>query len=252
MSELSKEESSVKRSIITICLVLGLLLPSMVVLATTSGPLTVRATNAGGKVATWTHNWGSGTSYTLAAPVQLKAADGTVLGVLNGLSCAMQGDPFLTLNFSIQSVGSANFLFDTGDLFFSTIGSPVAFATAATTLTAGGNGATFTGLFSGGKAYEATYNGGTVFADLDGTFSSQPNVSTIEDERRPPGTGTVPIGVPVSSMRAQWSFNLTDDDGASGTSRFDIEPVPDAGTLTLALSGVAPLLAGLIRRRRTA
>lgn len=240
-----------KRSIILTCLVLGLLVPSIMAFATVTGPLTCKVTS-GSKTATWTYNWGSGKSYTLAAPYQLKAADGTLLGTIKSLDCSMNGDPFLNLNFAVTASGTATFLFDTGEFAFPTIGQPVAFATAATTLTADGTDATFTGLFTGGKAYQATYNGGTVFADLDGTFTAPANTSTTENERQPAGNGFTPIGVPVSSMRAQWNFTLTDGDQASGTSRFDIEPVPDASTLALAFSGV-PLLAGMaIRRRRRA
>jgi hypothetical protein len=73
----------------------------------------------------------------------------------------------------------------------------------------------------------------------------------VESERSP-AAGTTIIGVPVSSMRAQWDFNLTGGDDASGTSRYQIEPVPDASTLVLAFAGVAPLAGCLVRRRRTA
>lgn len=218
-----------------------------------NGPLTVTASNAEGKWATWSYDWTNGANFTLDAPVQLKCTDGTILGTINSLSCSMNSDPFLNLNFAVSAVGTANFFFDTGELLFTTIDEPVAFATAATTLTADGNGGTFTGLFSGGKAYEATYNGGTVFAQLDGPFSANPFSSNTENERVPPppgGSDFVPIPVPVSSMRAQWSFQLTDGDQASGTSRFQIEPIPDAGTLALAFSGAIPLLGGLAARRR--
>jgi len=218
--------------------------------ADVSGPLTIKATG-GGKVATWTYNWMPGqTSYTLSGPVDLRAGDGTLLATITGLSCGMQGDPDLFLNFAVHAVVDSNFTFDTGEFFFPTIDIPAAFATAATTLTADGNGATFTGNF-GGSGYKATYNGGTVFATLDSTFVSPPNTSTVETDRFP-AVGTTIIGVPVSSMRAQWDFNLTANDDASGTSRYDIEPVPDASTLVLAFAGAAPLAGCLIRRRRVA
>lgn len=237
------------RSIILTCLVLVLLLASAAAFAAVNGPLIVTASNDSGKRASWTYDWGSSSSCNLTTPVTLTASDGTVLGVIQSLNCSMIGDPVLTLNFAVQSVGSANFFFDTGEFFFPQIAQPVAFATAAATLTAGSNGGTLTGAFTGGNAYEATYNSGTVFADLDSTFNSPANTSTTESERVP-GVDFAAIGVPVSSMRAQWSFNLTDDDGASGTSRYEIQPVPDAGTLSLALSGAIPLLGGLAIRRR--
>lgn len=242
-----------KRSIILLCLVIALLLPSVMALATMKAPLTITASNSAGKSASWTYNWSNGASYTLGSPYQLKATDGTVLGYINSLSCGMANDPFLNLNFAVTAVGTATFLFDTGEMTFASIGQPVAFATASATITADGTGGTFTGLFAGGKAYQATYNGGTVFADLDGTMTSAANSSNTENERNPPPPGSsafTPIGTAVSSMRTQWNFTLTDGDQASGTSRFEIQPVPDAGTLALAFSG-APLLAGFaIRRRR--
>lgn len=238
-----------KKSVLLTACVIGLLLPSMVALATVSGPLTVRATS-GGKTATWTYDWAVGqSSYNLAAPVQLMSGT-TVLGTVNSLNCGMQGDPFLTLNFSVQAVGTTTFTFDTGLFSIPIIASPIAFATAATTLTADGDGASYTGNFTGNNGYEATYNGGTVFANLNGPFTSPPDTSTLENDRLPPGSGSIPIGVPVSSMRAQWNFTLSDGDGASGTSRYDIEPVPDASTLALAFSGAVPMLAGLAVRRR--
>ena len=241
-----------KKSVLLTLCVIGLLLPSMVAYATIGSPLSVKVTS-GGKTATWTYAWTSGqSSYTLGAPVQLKASDNTILGYINSLSCGMAGDPVLTLNYAFQSVGAATFTVDSGELSFATIASPVAFATAASTLTAGPDGATYTGNFTGNTGYEATYNGGTVFADLDGSFTSPSDTSTTENDRLPPGTGVTPIAVPVSSMRAQWNFTISADTGVSGTSRYDIEPVPDASTLALAFSGAAPLLAGLALRRRRA
>ena len=241
----------VMRSVIALICVAGLLLLCASAWAGMSGPLTVRAVS-GGKIATWTYNWGTDvSSYQLVAPVELKASDGTKLATLAGLNCAMDMDPFLTLNFAVQAIGDTNFTFDTGFLVFPAIDPAMGFATAATTLTADGDGATFTGNFAGGKAYEATYNAGTMFANLDSSFISPANTSTVQDERQP-AVGFAPIVGPVSSMRAQWDFTLSGGDGASGTSRYEIQPVPDANTLALAFAGAAPLLGCAIRRRRRA
>ena len=238
------------RLIITFVCVIGLFASCACAWAAVNGPLTVKATS-GTKVATWTYDWIPGqTSYTLASPIQLRASDNTLLGTVNGLSCSMLSDPAVFLDFSVHAVATGNFTFDSGVLSFPTIAVPAAFATAAMTLTADGSTATLTGNFAGGHSYEATYNGGTVFADLDSTFTSPPDTSAVETERFP-AVGTTPIGVPVSSMRAQWDFNLTANDDASGTSRYDIEPVPDASTLMLAFAGVVPLAGCLVRRRRT-
>jgi hypothetical protein len=237
------------RLIVTIVCVIGLLASCACAWAAVSGPLTITATS-GTKVATWSYNWIAGqTAYDLTAPVYLRAPDNTLLGTVTKLSCEMPNDPAIFLDFAVHAVVDANFTFDSGEMFFSTIGVPSAFATAATTLTADGSTATFTGNFAGGHGYEATYNGGTLFANLDETFTSPATMSTVET-RREPLAGTTIIGVPVSSMRAQWDFDLTANDDASGTSRFEIDAVPDASTLVLAFAGVAPLVGCLVRRRR--
>lgn len=244
----AKEGNWVKRSILALMCVVGLLLLCVSAWAGMTGPLTVRATS-GGKVATWTYNWTTGCNYQLGAPVDLRASDNTLLGRLTGLNCSQGADPFVTLDFGVHAFGDTTFTFDSGVLSFAPIDPAMAFATAATTLTADGNGATFTGNFAGGKAYEATYNGGTLFADLDGSFTSPANTSTTQTDRSP-ASGFGPIVGPVSSIRAQWNFTLSGGDDASGTSRFDVEPVPDASTLGLAFAGAAPLLMAFRRRRR--
>lgn len=240
-----------RRTLASLC-VIGLLVLSACAWASVDGPLTVTATS-GDKVATWTYNWVPGvTNYQLSAPVQLMASDNTVLGSLNSLSCGMDADPVLTLNFAVQAVGNTHFTFDTGEFLFLPIDPAVAFATAAATLTADGGGATFTGNFTGGKAYKATYDVVLPFATLDSSFVSPANTSTTESERSPV-VGTTPLGLPAFSMRSKWDFNLSGGDGASGTSRYEIQPapaVPDASTLALAFAGAAPMLAGFARRRR--
>lgn len=236
-----------KRTVILLACVIGLLLPSLLAPA-----MTVKATYKG-KAAVWQLPVTlGGTSYQLTNPLDLKVGK-TMVAQLTNLSFGAFGDPFLDLNFSIDAVADANFLFDTGVLSFDELVDPNAFATAAATITANGNGGTMTGLFSGGSAYRATYNGGMIFADLIDPFSTGGNTSNTQTDRLP-GAGFATVGGPVSSMRAQWSFNLTGGDSASGTSRFTIEPVdviPDQGSVVLALTGVLPLLAGgALRRRR--
>lgn len=240
-----------RRTFACIC-VIGLLTLSASAWGLVSGPLTVKATS-GSKIATWTYQWVEGQGiYNLSAPVELRSADNTLLGTLTSLNCGWQSDPVLTLNFAVQAVGETNFFFDSGLLSFPAVPDAVAFATAAVTLTTDAGGGTFTGNFAGGKAYQATLNNGaSVFANLDSTFSAPPDQSVIETERKP-AVGFEVIGGPVSSMRAQWDFTLSDGDGASGTSRYELQAVPDANTLALAFAGAVPLLMGVARRRRLA
>lgn len=236
-----------KRYVILLACVIGLLLPSLLAPA-----MTVKATYKG-KVATWRLPVTlGGTSYQLTNPLDLKVGKTTV-GRLTSLSFGALEDPSLNLNFHIQADADANFTFDTGVLSFDELVNPRAFATAAATLTSDPDGATLKGNFAGNHAYEATYNGGIVFADLIDPFSAIGNTSATQTDRLPPGIGFTTISGMVSSMRAQWNFNLTAGDGASGTSRFDIEPVeavPDQGTIALAFAGAVPLLAGGAMRRR--
>lgn len=236
------------RLIVAVVCVTGLLASCACAWASVASPLTVTATTGTGQVATWTYDWSGGqTSFCLPGIVELRAADNTLIGTITGLTCEMPTDPAIFLNFAVHAVVDANFTIDSGELVFPQIDIPAAFATAATTLTADGNGATWTGNFAG-KGFQATYNGGTVFATLDSTFVSPANTSTVQEERFP-ATGNTIIGVPVTSMRSQWDFGLTGGDDASGTSRYEIEPVPDASTLVLALAGIAPIAGCFLRRR---
>ena len=238
-----------KRSVLLVACVVGLLLLSLLAQA-----VTVKATYKN-KVVSWQVPLTAGTGYSLSSPVVLKSGK-TVVGTLEQLSYGSFGDPFLTLNFKIHADTTADFTFDTGVLTFDELVDPQAFATAAATLTSDPGGATLKGNFDDGKAFRATYNDGVVFADLIDPFSAGGNTSAAESDRLPPGTGFTTINDAVSSMRAQWSFNLTEGDDASGTSRFDIEPfqaVPDANTLALAIAGAIPFMAGfMVRRRRVA
>jgi hypothetical protein len=237
----------VKRSVILFACVIGLLLPSLLAPA-----MTVKATYKG-KAASWQLPVTlGGTSYQLTNPLDLMVGK-THVGRLTSLSLGALKDPFLYLNFSIHADADANFAFDTGVLSFDELVNPQAYASAAATLTSDPDGATFKGSFIGNNAYEATYNGGVIFADLIDPFSAMGNTSSTQTDRLPLGLGFITIGGPVSSMRAQWSFSLTAGDDASGTSRFDIEPVeavPDQGTIALAFAGVVPLLTGRVMRRR--
>lgn len=236
-----------KKTIILLACVIGLLLPSLLAPA-----MTVKATYRG-KAAVWQVPVTlGGTSYQLTSPLDLKVGR-TTIGQLTDLSFGAMGDPFLDLHFHIEAIAEADFAFDTGVLNFDELINPNAYATAAATVTSDTTGALLTGNFAGGRAYRATYNGGVVFADLIETFGASANASATQTDRLPPGFGFTTINGPVSSMRAQWNFRLTAGDQASGTSRFQIEPVdaiPDQGALVLALTGFLPALAGPVLRWR--
>lgn len=239
-----------KKSVLLVACVIGLLLLSLLAQA-----VTVKATYKR-KVATWQVPLTADSSYSLTNPVVLKAGK-TVFGTIEQLSLTSFGDPFLTLNFKIHADTTADFTFDTGTLNFDALVNPQAFATAAATITADRDGGTLKGNFGGTKAYRATYNDGMVFADLIDPFGTVGNTSNARSDRFPGGTGFTVINDTVSSMRAQWDFNLTEGDEASGTSRWEIipgeqppPPIPDASTIVLAFLGALPMAITVFGRRR--
>lgn len=185
---------------------------------------------------TWT--WRSQFEYQLYDPVT-----GAQVGMLKDLFCEMVADPQVTVNFTaVSGMSDTTFTFSSGLLSYAPITGSTAFATAGATVTDNdSNGATLTGLF-GGDAFQATYNGASVFDTLIGSFSV-PVDNSLAISDRSPASGQTAIGT-TSSMQADWWFTLSANDQVGGTSRFSIVPAPGA----LGLMGAAGLVA--IRRRR--
>lgn len=242
-----KEEMSVKKPIVILILLIVLMIQAAIVSALTNGPLQVQV-KYGNNVAVWSYIWDNNNStYTLTSPLDL-AIDGQTVARLESLTCGITGDPTLFLDFSVHAFVPLNITFDTGILAFAAITDPTAFATAGVSLTGDSDGGTATGNF-GGLIYEATYNGGAVFTDLLPTFNVGPN-ETVTESGRTPAIGTSVIAGSVDSMRAQFSFMLDEGESLSGTSRYEIEPIPDANTLVLAFCGCIPTLAMFAIRKR--
>lgn len=168
------------------------------------------------------------------------------------------GDPVVNLFFGVQAAGVAtNFTITSALNGFPVIASAEGRATAGITVTddgALGNGATLTGNYAGNKAYRAFYNGavpgaGATFATLvDGLVVPGAIVTDTTSEAFPVLAGTFsPIAGPVSTMSSQFSFLLTADDLASGTSSYVIrDQIPTPGAVSLL--GLAGLV--VARRRR--
>ncbi len=175
--------------------------------------------------------------------------DHVFLATLETLDLGMIGDPQIVLNFSLTAVAlPTNVAVSSGAVLFAAANNPLAFATAAITVTDNdSNGGSATGNFAGVKSYEATYNGGTTFADL-----VSPVVAPVDDSgigmERFPAVGSVAIPGLVTSIAAGYSFTLTANDSASGTSRFNVV-VPEPSTVALILIGTAALLWHCRRRR---
>ncbi|HYE62685.1 MAG TPA: hypothetical protein VD997_11875 [Phycisphaerales bacterium] len=219
-------------------------------------PLTITATTASGLSATWTltpgmgewSNNGQDWSFTSGSTWRREFwAGGQLLGGLSSLSMNLIGDPQVHVNFTTFG-GSvpATFTFSSALLTFAPITGGTADASAGITLadidgdalsyvnpTSPGNGiyrATFNGMDPAGTNYTSFFNSGFTASGLGGSTSDSF------------GPTTVPYS--VSSMSAQFSFVLSPNDLASGTSQFRLVPTPGAaGVLGLGLLAVA-------RRRR--
>ena len=200
-----------------------------------------------------TDPWG----WELDAPVSIYDPGGNnLLATIDSLSVALDGDPAVTLNFAVTAGAAATLISVTSStITFPDITDADAFATAALSLTDNnGNGASATGIFAGGKSYEARYNGGTLFAGLVDPVVAGAGSSALGTQRTP-GVGTVVIPGETSSIQSQFSFLLSARDSASGTSRFQVNvpspiiPEPSTWVLgSLALLGWVWLGRRRIRR----
>jgi hypothetical protein len=181
-------------------------------------------------------------------PIDIKASDGTLLAQVDSLGAILDHDPAVSLNFAVTAgAADTTFTIMSPVVGFPGIANPQAFATATATLTdQNGGGATMTGLFSADRVYEASYNGGSVFADLVLPLVAAPDDSTIGNDRFP-AAGRVPIAATVSSIQSEYGFTLSALDSASGTSRFDI--VPEPSSFVLAALGFAALVWHKRRRK---
>lgn len=187
---------------------------------------------------TWT--WRSGSE-----GIAIKNSQGQTLATLSNTTMRYISDPVVSLSFALQAGGSGiNATIATGLLSFPTINAEGKASSAVTVTDSDGDGATLTGMASGGTMYSAHYNGylgaGTTFASLDGTSL----VAGAWSSNAASGAlGFVPVGN-VFDMSSQYSFLLTANDQASGTSVWVTQEIPAPGAL--ALLG----LAGFAARRR--
>jgi hypothetical protein len=197
----------------------------------------------------WTEDM-NGYQWTLGDPIQIRdPQSGAVLATLGGAGVSYLFDPQVNLSFSvIAGAVDTNFTFRSAMLSFPTIQYPMGRASAVFTVTDADDegGALLTGL--GGMAYLGAYNGfvpgGTQFTQLIQQVMAPPGESAFASEAFPGGGSFATLGAPVSDMSSQISFTLSANDLASGTSNFEIIPVPEpCGLLLLAAC------AGVIRRR---
>lgn len=194
-------------------------------------------------------NWINGTWHwetTTGMPI-LNSVGGGTLAMLDTLSITYQNDPVVNLNFLVTAgAAPTHFIISSALLSFPAISPATGNASAGVTVTDAdqAGGALLTGNYAGGRAYLAQYNGfvpgGTTFT----TLVTGPIAAPLGGTNVGSGfIGPTPIGPAVSDMSAQWDFNLSANDSASGTSSYNIVPAPATGAL---------LSVGLlaVRRRR--
>lgn len=217
------------------------------------GDLLTITVSAGGNSGTWSLP-GPATSdpfsWALPETVNIYSSQNptVLLATIDSLNLGLDGDPQVMLNFAVTA-GNANTVFGLSSALvaFGSLTNPASFATAGITVTDNdSNGGSATGLFAGSKSYQASYNGGNLFANLVSPVIAAPDSSGIGSERNP-AVGTIPIPGSVTSIKGEFSFVLTANDSASGTSRFNV--VPEPSSVILALMAATGLYWAARRRR---
>jgi hypothetical protein len=189
-------------------------------------------------------------TWSLGDGVDLYGENGELVASIDSMSLVLNEDPGVSLTFAVTAGPTdTSWTISSAAVAFSPITNPLAFASAAITITdVDSNGASVTGLYAGGKTYKAMYNAGpTTWTTLLPSFSAPVDDSAVSHQRRPFGSGREVILATVSSVQSEFSFKLSANDLAAGTSRFDVIPEP----VTVCLLGLGGLALAGARRRRS-
>jgi hypothetical protein len=190
-------------------------------------------------------------TWILSNPISVYGDEpGTVLGTIRSLDVELNGDPGVSLGFNVTAGAAPTHITVTSALVtFAPLVNPPSFASAAMTVTdTDSDGANVTGLFPGSMAYQALFNGSSVFANLVAPISAGVDTSASFSDRWPIA-GMIAIPGAVSSIQTQFDFLLSANDTASGTSFFNVLVVPEPSSL--ALAALAGAMGTAITRRRS-
>ena len=187
-------------------------------------------------------------SWNSSGPVTIRDGSNNAVAVLDSLSLGYQEDPVVSVSFAVTASSTPTmFTISSGLLSFPAFFGEARASSTFTLTDLDGDGAGMIGAF-GGDAYRATLNGlipgPTMFTSQIPSYVSPAFTATPAGASTPIGPGFIPVGL-ISSMQAAYSFTLSANDSASGTSVFVTRVPTPAGFMIVALAGV---LGG--RRRR--
>jgi len=167
-----------------------------------------------------------------------------VLGWVDTLGILLEGDPVASINFNVTAGGSdVTVTVSSATVSFSALNNPAASAEAEITLTDNGGAAATIDPISGNSGlFRAIYNGTQEYASLLGSSSIGGGGVTFSEDTSGPIAGS------VSSIQAQFAFQLSAGDSASGTGTFTVVPEPTSAGLMIC--AFVALVASHIRCRR--
>jgi hypothetical protein len=186
----------------------------------------------------------------LQTSVEVLNPSGNCIATICQADSAIEPDPVVNLHFDVQAGSSdTTFTIRSAVVSFPALTNPEGVASSSLTLNdIDGNGATLTGLESGGNVYKTIYNGSVSCTCLNSSYSvTNPYDGQVESNRDPiSGMSIMPDT--ITSIQSEYQFTLSANDQASGTGTFDVQPVPEPLTLVGVLTGLAGL-GGYVRRR---
>lgn len=183
-------------------------------------------------------------------PTEVLTTSGDCLATIYQMDSAFEPDPSINLHFSVQAGSSdTTFTISSAVIDFPAIINPQTIASSSLTLSdVNGDGATLTGLESGGKAFKTIYNDGVSYACLNSSYSfTNPFDGKVESDRQPINGSDNPLDT-FTSIQSEYQFTLSANDQASGTSTFNVDPIPEPLTVVGVLTGLAGL-GGYVRNR---